>query len=112
MRLRRKVRITLTEERVVSAIAGGAADGAGGGQVVVAWCLRCATSAAMLTPEQAAAQAGVSARQIFRWLEAGLLHFVEADGPWPLVCRPSLFAAARRETGAALPVELNGEQGR
>lgn len=66
----------------------------------------------MLTPERAAEQACVSTRQIFRWLEADLLHFVETGGTWPLVCGPSLSALARREMSTAVAVELNGEQGR
>lgn len=44
----------------------------------------------MLTPEQAALVARVSTRQVFRWLEAGRLHFVETASLSPLVCLASL----------------------
>jgi hypothetical protein len=66
------------------------------------WCPRCADFVAMLTPEQAAAVAGVSTRHVFRWLEADRLHFVETTGLSPLVCTASLPAtAARGDAGPA-----------
>jgi hypothetical protein len=91
VRLKRTVRITLTQVNDVTVARGG-------GQ---GWCPRCADSVAMLTPEQAALAAGVSTRHVFRWLEAGRLHFVETAGLSPLVCAASLPAAARGDAGPA-----------
>ena len=93
MRLKRTVRITLTQVHSVSR--------AGAGVRESRWCPRCADFVAMLTPEQAAELAGVSTRQVFRWLEADRLHFVETESPSPLVCMASLPAAAAG--GAAGP---------
>jgi hypothetical protein len=82
LRLKQKIRITVTKEKYVS-LGGAAALGA-------AWCPRCAAIKTMLTPDQAAFLAGVNTRQIFRWLEAGTLHYVETESPSPLVCLASL----------------------
>lgn len=93
MRLKRTIRITLTQVHSVS-------HAAAGGAAVSRWCPRCADFVAMLTPEQAAALAGVSTRLVFRWLEADRLHFVETTSPSPLVCLPSLPEAARGPAGS------------
>jgi hypothetical protein len=85
LRTKQKIRITVTQEKYVS-LRGAAMPGA-------AWCPRCAAFATMLTPDQAAALAGVSTRHIFRWLESDRLHFVETENPSPLVCLASLTVA-------------------
>ena len=85
MRLKRKVRISLTEERIVAFASGASAR---------ASCPRCGVAVPLVAPEQAASLAGVSTRQVFRWLEAGLLPFVETDDPSPLVCPASLPRSA------------------
>ena len=55
-----------------------------------AWCEECAGQRGMLTPEEAATLARVSPRAIYKWVEAGRLHFTEtADGAL-LVCPASL----------------------
>jgi hypothetical protein len=82
LRVKQKIRITVTKEKYVS-LGGTALHGA-------AWCPRCAAVTTMLTPDQAAALADVNTRQIFRWLEAGGLHYVETESPSPLVCLASL----------------------
>ncbi len=87
MRLKRTIRITLTQVHSVSHAA------------VSRWCPRCADFVAMLTPEQAAALAGVSTRHVFRWLEADRLHFVETTSPSPLVCLASLPMTAGDSKG-------------
>lgn len=56
------------------------------------WCARCGAFVAMLTPEEAAAVAGVKTRDIFRWLESERVHFVETANLSPLVCLASLPA--------------------
>jgi hypothetical protein len=85
VRLKRRIRITLTQVNDVTLA------GAGGPESW--WCPHCADFVAMLTPEQAAAAAGVSTRHVFRWLEADRLHFVETASLSPLVCAASLPAA-------------------
>jgi len=92
VRLKRTIRITLTQVHSVSHVA------AGGPQS--RWCPRCADFVAMLTPEQAASLAGVSTRHVFRWLEADRLHFVETTSPSPLVCMASLPSAGGGSSGS------------
>jgi excisionase family DNA binding protein len=44
-------------------------------------CDRCSGVSEMLTPQQAAEQAGVSQRTVFRWIDEGVVHFAEtAEG--------------------------------
>jgi len=46
----------------------------------------------MFTPEVAARLASVSQRTIYRWIEAGSLHFTETPDGGLLVCQASLLA--------------------
>jgi hypothetical protein len=62
------------------------------------WCAACAAEVEMLTPEEAAAAAGTSARAIYRLVEAGLTHFAETPEGLLLVC-PALLAAPRALPG-------------
>lgn len=55
-----------------------------------AWCAQCAAQTPMLRPEEAAAAAQVSPRTIYRWIEAGKLHFTEAPDGLLFVCLNSL----------------------
>ena len=56
-------------------------------------CAECSTNDAfMVTPEQAAAVAKVSVRVIFRWMELGAIHFIEATDGSLAVCLRSLPA--------------------
>ena len=56
----------------------------------VAWCEACGGRVLMLTTEEAARQAGVTARILYRRVEAGQVHFTEtADGAL-LICCTSL----------------------
>jgi Helix-turn-helix domain len=63
------------------------------------WCMECSSAARLITPEEAAALAGVSTRTIYRWVEAGQLHFTEPAEPSPLICLNSLLksTAIRRK---------------
>jgi hypothetical protein len=56
----------------------------------VMFCPRCNKDAQMVIPEYAAAQAGVSVRTVYRWVEAGSLHFAETAEGGILVCETSL----------------------
>ena len=54
------------------------------------WCDACGGFVWMIPPEDAAAMAGVRARDVYRWVEAALLHFTETPGGALLVCLNSL----------------------
>ena len=56
------------------------------------WCAACAQTVMMLTPEDAATVAGVSARTIYRWVETDRAHFDEAPNGTLRVCLNSLQA--------------------
>ena len=57
------------------------------------WCEGCLADVQMITPNQAAAIAGVSSRTIYRWIEASRVHFIEDSSELILVCVPSIGAA-------------------
>jgi len=59
-----------------------------------AWCPACAGTTAMITPEEAAILAHVTARTIYRWVETAALHFTETPGGALLICLTSLTTAA------------------
>ena len=52
------------------------------------FCERCNSVVAMFPPEAAAMLTGLAEREIFRLIEAGEIHFVEAERVF--VCRDSL----------------------
>ncbi len=54
------------------------------------WCAACGAQVEMVPPDVAAAVAGVSARTVFGWVEAGRVHFAETADGLLLVC-PSLL---------------------
>ena len=56
----------------------------------VSWCDQCGWRVRMIQPEVAARWAGVSTRQIYRWLETRELHFLERPDGLSLVCLESL----------------------
>lgn len=53
------------------------------------WCPVCRTYELMVSPAAAAVASGQSVRTIFRWLEAGKLHYNEDDAGL-LICFASL----------------------
>ena len=55
------------------------------------WCAECAAEIDMLTPDEAAAVAGVTTRMIYAWLEAGRIHHTEAAEGNVLVCPKRLL---------------------
>ncbi|MGI8882957.1 MAG: hypothetical protein ACR2IA_01765 [Pyrinomonadaceae bacterium] len=57
-------------------------------ETLTVFCRRCRTSVEMITPPLAAALAGLSEREIFRLIETGSIHFLEAERIF--VCRESL----------------------
>lgn len=48
----------------------------------------------MVTPEEAMALAGENAREIYRWVEAGWVHYTEMPGGSLLVCPESILRLA------------------
>jgi len=54
------------------------------------WCKQCEEKVSMLRAEDASVLAGTTARTIYRWVEAGKLHFAESDEGLVLVCAQSL----------------------
>ena len=48
----------------------------------------------MVTPEEAMALAGENAREIYRWVEAGWVHYTEMPEGSLLVCPDSILKLA------------------
>ena len=55
------------------------------------WCAQCAERVPMVTPDEAVAVAGCSAREIYRWVEAGRVHFTETPQGLLSICLRSLY---------------------
>lgn len=60
-----------------------------------AWCSDCGEIVNRVTPEEAAVIAHVSARTIYRWIEAEQLHFTENQTGLLRICLNSLLIEAR-----------------
>jgi len=54
-------------------------------------CAECPETGVMITPEQAAMMIGTNIRAIFRWLEAGRVHYSETPEGSLLVCPDSIL---------------------
>jgi len=70
----------------------------------LAWCSNCRRQVQMATPEAAAHFAGLSPRTIYRWADAGKVHFTETSEGLLLICRNSLLgclSALHRVSGSA-----------
>jgi excisionase family DNA binding protein len=83
-----------------------------GSKPVTAWCPGCARESVMSSPEEAARLAGVSVRAIYRWVEAGAIHFTETREGVTLICvasstRPEIPA----QHGASRPNNNSGDGG-
>ncbi len=59
------------------------------------WCGACGAESLMLTMEKAARMLGTTSRQVFRWAEAGRLHWTESEEGALLICRASLLEQGR-----------------
>ncbi|MBI3650414.1 MAG: hypothetical protein HY231_05135 [Acidobacteria bacterium] len=55
------------------------------------WCATCKESVLAWKPEEAAVVKGISARTIYRWVEAERLHFTESSDGLLLICFNSLL---------------------
>jgi RNA polymerase sigma factor (sigma-70 family) len=68
--------------------------------LIQAWCAGCDANISFASPEDAAQLVGSSAREIYRAIEAGQLHFIETGDRLLRVCLDSLLPAG---TGAMQP---------
>jgi hypothetical protein len=59
------------------------------------WCERCGKGVQMLDANGASAGAGVTPRMIYRYLEAGAIHFTETPEGLTLICIDSLSRFVR-----------------
>ena len=57
---------------------------------VRAWCQSCGKQVVMVTVDEAARAACVSARTLYRWVEAEKLHFMETAEGGLLICYTSI----------------------
>ena len=71
-----------------------------GGGTMRASCPVCRREVSMISPEHAARIAGMSTRAIYRWIEAGAVHFTEKNGS-VAICLPSLGAKTDRQGRSA-----------
>ena len=63
-------------------------------EIAVAPCPECAGTTVMISPEQAAMVTCTNVRAIYRFLEAGRVHYVEVPGGALLVCPDSILKLA------------------
>jgi hypothetical protein len=77
--MKRKIEISLETEELISIKARRSVNG---------FCRECGTQIEMLTAETAAGPSGLSERRIFRLIENGELHFIEAERVF--ICRNSI----------------------
>jgi hypothetical protein len=56
----------------------------------LSWCRLCDEGVLMLRPEEAAVKAGVSEREINRWVEAETVHFDETPDGRLFICANSI----------------------
>jgi hypothetical protein len=80
--MKKKVKITVETERVLQIRQPQ--------NCLSAWCAACAAQVDLVGPEEAAARSRVSTRTIYRWVEAGQLHFSENAEGRLLICAASL----------------------
>jgi hypothetical protein len=59
-------------------------------EAVTAWCTQCGHDTRLMPPEDVALLTGVSAREIYRRVEVGVIHFTELAKGGLLVCLNSV----------------------
>jgi hypothetical protein len=62
---------------------------------VIEHCPECCAEVSWVTPDQAVVLTGLSLREIFRRVEANVVHFNEAEPRRLLICPTSLFISTR-----------------
>lgn len=61
------------------------------------FCADCSEAAVLVTVEEAVKMTGISARAIYRLIEAGSIHFAETADGLTLVCAATLLARVAKE---------------
>jgi hypothetical protein len=64
---------------------------------LTAWCEKCSANSLMILPNEAAALLQITAREIFRRVEADELHFLETESEALLICVSSLLTKNQEE---------------
>ena len=60
-------------------------------------CGECEGNTLLVTPEEATVLSGAGARTIYRWVEAGLVHYAEISNGTVLVCPDSVLKQASQK---------------
>ena len=66
-------------------------------RAIIAWCPECGAQVQMITPDEAAVLTDLTAREIYSWVEAGLIHYLEMPGGFVVVCLDSIVKLAREK---------------
>ena len=100
---KRTARITVETERLlVIRCSNTSGDG---------WCRQCQAEVKLIGLEEAAAVAGASQRAIFRWAEAGEIHFTETEDGRVMFCLNSISRPGT-ENPLKLRIEIPSSSGR
>lgn len=97
---KRRVEITFERERLV--VVGSRSVS------VTDWCEGCGSRARMVMPDEAAKLAGLTARAVYRLVEARRLHFLESSEAGLLVCLESLKQTVKDQADALSAGEREG----
>jgi len=66
------------------------------------WCSHCQADVKLIGLEEAAAIAGAGQREIFRWAEAGEIHFTETEDGKVMFCLNSISRHGTHASGVLL----------
>ena len=94
--MRRRTEITVETDRIMVIRRRGEKS-------LTIWCAACASESFMFTVDEAAILLNVSAMTVFRWAEAGHLHWLETPEGALLICQNSLL---RNRRALAPPINL------
>ena len=87
MRHKRRLKITVTRRELFYQKIDSAAACAS------SWCAQCNGEFSLLSPTAAAELISVSTREMYRMVESGRVHYVEAPNREPFICLNSLLSA-------------------
>lgn len=87
MRHKRRLRITVTRRELIYQKIDSSAAGAS------SWCAQCNGEFSLLSPTAAAELIAVSTREVYRMVESGQVHYVEAPDRELFICLNSLLNA-------------------
>jgi hypothetical protein len=85
--MRRRTEITIETERLMVL---GKHGNYAISQRPYGWCPACSLHVEYLTTDEAALMTRVNSMSIFRWIQLGLLHYIETEEGLLLICRQSL----------------------